>query len=1042
MQYVLNKPLASVVSVTEAAPVTSPAHPRTIGWLGTTALAMGGSNQSLFLIGALIMGQGSAAVPLLIAGLLLAWAAAFGWTELILMWPNRVGGIAATCAEAFRPYSPVLANLTGVCYWWGWVPTCGLTAILSATAIHEWYLPGVPIKVLATLLVLLFMGVNLCGVKWATRIAIPIATASALLAFLSALIPIVTGHVNWHQATTFHLHTPFSGFFGGLTSAMAGLYLIGFGAPAFEAAACHVGETVNPARNVPRAMLASGLMAAVYFVVLPVVWLGVLSPHQLAQPLQQSLGPTFAPLLGTAAHAAALWFMMFNMFHGTLQPLAGAARTLMQLAEDGLLPRLLAWRNSADAPWIATMLTAVMAISFLLGGDPTWVIAAANLAYLIGIALPSIAVWLLRRDAPEMARPYRAPRGAIVLGLLAAAVWGIATVLGFEQFGLPTVLAGLAMAYSGTIFYVARLWSDRRRAGQRPRFRTLHLKLTGSMLLVLVLDGAGYLLAVNSLGKHQSPDIAILEDIFVAVALLTISVGLVLPGIVAHAAGQVARAADHLATGTLADLSHALQAFEAGDLDAAQARVDIVPLVVHTRDELNAMAASFNTMQREVAQAAAALEGARAGLRQSRDELRASNAELARWGAELERRVQERTMALQRRGEQLEVVLEAGQQLRVQQPQAVVLQAVAEAARAITGASAAAAYMPDAADASYLECVALAPPDTVAAVPRRLPAPSHGTQTWVVEGDGRDLLVPLGLDETDISGLLRLTGVAPEAGDGAHDLLAILAMKAAIALENVRLLTSEQQARAAAEAAVRVRDEFLTSASHDLRTPLTSIMGRADLIQMRLEHKGTVDNAWLSAQIEAVRHAARRMTATVEEITDTAQLQMGRRLTLHVDRVDLREIVGAAVSVVEASAPRGTPPVTVSMAGPIVVDGDRVRLERVLQNIIGNAVKYSPEGTPVHVWLEQQGDGVIVGVRDHGVGIPAEELPHIFTHFYRASTSIGIKGTGIGLAGAQAIVQQHGGRITLSSAVGTGTTVEVYLPHMAADGTSEVASYV
>ena len=58
------------------------------------------------------------------------------------MWPNRVGGIAATCAEAFRPYSPVLANLTGVCYWWGWVPTCGLTAILSASALHQWYLPG------------------------------------------------------------------------------------------------------------------------------------------------------------------------------------------------------------------------------------------------------------------------------------------------------------------------------------------------------------------------------------------------------------------------------------------------------------------------------------------------------------------------------------------------------------------------------------------------------------------------------------------------------------------------------------------------------------------------------------------------------------------------------------------------------------------------------------------------------------------------------------------------------------------------------------
>src|ERR1700741_1571387 len=156
----------------QAAPA---AHPRRLGWYGTAAVAMGGSNQSLFLIGALfigqgdILGQGSAAVPLLALGLLLSWAAAPGWTELVLMYPNRVGGISASCAEAFRPYSAVLANLTGVCYWWGWVPTCGLTAILSASAIHHWYLPWIPINVMAIGIVVAFTAVNLCGIKWVGR---------------------------------------------------------------------------------------------------------------------------------------------------------------------------------------------------------------------------------------------------------------------------------------------------------------------------------------------------------------------------------------------------------------------------------------------------------------------------------------------------------------------------------------------------------------------------------------------------------------------------------------------------------------------------------------------------------------------------------------------------------------------------------------------------------------------------------------------------------------------------------------------------------
>jgi len=622
-------------------------HPRTIGWVGTTALAMGGSNQSLFLLAALIIGQGSAAIPLLAIGLLLSWAAAPGWTELALMWPNRVGGIAATCAEAFRPYSPVLANLTGVCYWWGWVPTCGVTALLSARALHEWYLPTVPTQALATALILIFLAVNLCGVRWVTRLAIPIATVSAALAFLSGAIPVLSGHVSWRQATTFHLITPFSGAFGGLTGAMAGLYLIGFAAPAFEAAACHVGETINPTRDVPRAMLASGAMATVYFVALPVVWLGVLGPGPLGGPLTHALGPTFTPLLGSAAQGAAIWFIVCNMFHGTLQPLAGASRTLAQLAEDGLLPRVLARRSRTDTPWVATVLTAGMAIIVLLAGDPTLVIAAANLAYLIGIGLPSVAVWLLRRDAPGAARPYRAPRGTIGLGVGAASVWGLATILGFEQFGLPTVLAGLALAFSGAVFYALRRWSDRRRAGKPILLHSLHVKLTGAMLLVLTLDGTGYYLAVSSLGKQQTARIAGLEDIFVAVAVLTLSIGLILPGTIAHATGEVARSAERLAHGTLADLLHAMQALEKGDLDAAHARVDVAPVVVHTRDEVGAMAASFNLMQAEVAQAARALDGAREGLRQARGDLTRSNEELAQWASELERRVAERTTALQ-----------------------------------------------------------------------------------------------------------------------------------------------------------------------------------------------------------------------------------------------------------------------------------------------------------------------------------------------------------------------------------------------------------
>jgi diguanylate cyclase (GGDEF)-like protein len=591
-----------------------------MGWVGATALAVGGSNQSLFLIGALVVSQGTAAVPLLVIGLLLAWAALPGWTELVLMFPKRVGGISATCAEAFRPYSPVLANLVGVSYWWGWVPTCGLTALLSAGALHEWYLPGVPVEALAIGIILLFLTVNLRGMRSVTRLAVPLASASVLLAFGSALIPVLTGHVNWERAASFHLSSPFSGTFGAITSAMAGLYLIGFAAPAFEAAACHVGEMRDPARNLPRAMYASAGLASLYFLALPVVWLGVLGPSGLEGELMTTLGPTFAPLLGAGAKSAAIGFMVLNMFHGTLQPLAGASRTLSQLSDDGLLPRLLGRRNNADVPWFAATLTATMAILFLLLGDPAWIIAAANFCYLIAIGLPSVAVWLLRRDAPEMERPYRARRGALSLGLVAAGVWGVSTVLGFQQFGLPSVIAGLVLAYSGSVLYSWRRRADRREVAGTGVRLSLQTKLAGAMVAVIVLDGAGYLLAISHVTPGETELVSVLADIFVAVAMLTVGVGLVLPGMIAHSAQQVADGADRLARGTLSQLTRAMESLGRGDLDGAHASVDVEPVRVHSNDEVGAMAESFNVMQEQAVRAAVALHGAREGLKRNIDQ--------------------------------------------------------------------------------------------------------------------------------------------------------------------------------------------------------------------------------------------------------------------------------------------------------------------------------------------------------------------------------------------------------------------------------------
>jgi signal transduction histidine kinase/CheY-like chemotaxis protein len=148
----------------------------------------------------------------------------------------------------------------------------------------------------------------------------------------------------------------------------------------------------------------------------------------------------------------------------------------------------------------------------------------------------------------------------------------------------------------------------------------LHVRLTGAMLAVLVLDGAGYLIAVSRVDRTHNMLVVALSDIFVAVALLTISVGLVLPGLISHAVGEVGEAAERLARGTLADLNRAITALGDGDLDSVHPAPAVKEVVVRSRDEIGLMADNFNIMQREIGRSSVALDNARQRLRDADDE--------------------------------------------------------------------------------------------------------------------------------------------------------------------------------------------------------------------------------------------------------------------------------------------------------------------------------------------------------------------------------------------------------------------------------------
>ena len=257
----------------------------------------------------------------------------------------------------------------------------------------------------------------------------------------------------------------------------------------------------------------------------------------------------------------------------------------------------------------------------------------------------------------------------------------------------------------------------------------------------------------------------------------------------------------------------------------------------------------------------------------------------------------------------------------------------------------------------------------------------------------------------------------------------IIAQRKRAEAEQVQAQLREREAHRCCDQAVRVRDAFVATASHDLRTPLATIVSRTGLLQGRLRRQQDLPAAWLSDQLDAMDEAAQAMLAAVEGITDAACVQMGRELILRVEAVDLSALVRANVRTFnEARLWSGAAPVETSIAEGVLVEGDRARLRRVVENLVSNAVKYSPDGTPVQVAVRATEEGAVLAVRDRGVGIADDEVPHIFSPFYRASTAGDVPGAGIGLTSAKTIVEQHGGQIRVASALGVGTTVVVVLP--------------
>jgi signal transduction histidine kinase len=275
--------------------------------------------------------------------------------------------------------------------------------------------------------------------------------------------------------------------------------------------------------------------------------------------------------------------------------------------------------------------------------------------------------------------------------------------------------------------------------------------------------------------------------------------------------------------------------------------------------------------------------------------------------------------------------------------------------------------------------------------------------------------------------------VGPRELDGVRDRLATVASQLSLALERERLLARERElAQSLLEQNERLteldemKNRFVSSASHELRTPLTSMLGFLELVLGGEAGELTDEQREF---LEIVSRNADRLNKLVDDV-----LFLGRadadRWTLEPAEVDLGGLAATTVGSARAAAERRGLKLTCDAEPEIPpLRGDGLRLTQLLDNLVSNAIKFTPSGGTVGVAVARDDDAVRIAVSDSGVGIPADEVPRLFQRFFRATTaSAAAPGTGIGLTIVKTIAEAHGGTVAVESEVGVGTTFTVNLP--------------
>ncbi|HEX2916218.1 MAG TPA: ATP-binding protein [Chloroflexia bacterium] len=254
-----------------------------------------------------------------------------------------------------------------------------------------------------------------------------------------------------------------------------------------------------------------------------------------------------------------------------------------------------------------------------------------------------------------------------------------------------------------------------------------------------------------------------------------------------------------------------------------------------------------------------------------------------------------------------------------------------------------------------------------------------------------------------------------------------LAYRAALAVDNARLYQEAKEA-------IQDREDFLSVAAHELKTPITAMLGYAQLLGRQVERNQVVDSVRLNRAVNSIQQQSVKLNRLVTQLLDVSRIEAGK---LRIDPVltDVNKLVDSVVAQARTSS-NGRDLLLQMPSEPIRAVLDPVRFEQVVVNLVDNALKYSPENSPVSIGLSMESHTdllketgmVCLAVSDRGPGIPPERIPYIFDRFYQASETNMLKGMGLGLFITRQIVELHHGKIEIEALPEGGTCFKVLIP--------------